>query len=142
MAFFFVLIGCGCTVLAINLSKRSIYFFFASFFLLVGFFLFLSSIKILPISFSQAWPLLSIFAGLALLPAGWHRYERIRSRYMAPSVAFVVLGSLLLIFSLDIVSFSFKQFILNWWPLLLALTGLILVLISLGTKSKPEDPKQ
>jgi hypothetical protein len=39
------------------------------------------------------------------------------------------------------VSFSFKQFMLNWWPLLLVLAGLILVLISLGTKGKTEDAR-
>jgi hypothetical protein len=47
-----------------------------------------------------------------------------------------------LIFSLGIVSFSFKQFILNWWPLLIVLAGLILVLMALGTKNLPKDPKQ
>jgi hypothetical protein len=47
-----------------------------------------------------------------------------------------------LIFSLDIVSFSFKQFILNWWPLLIVMAGLILVLISLGTRNSPKDSER
>jgi hypothetical protein len=140
-AFFFVIIGAGCAVLAIKLNKRSLYLFLAAFFMLVGFFLFLSSLTIIPVSFSQCWPLLSVFAGLALFPAGWHRYGAIRSRYVVPSIAFVALGCLLLVFSFDVVPFSFTQFILHWWPLLVVLAGLILVLISLGTKNKPEDIK-
>jgi hypothetical protein len=34
-----------------------------------------------------------------------------------------------------VVSFSFAQFILNWWPLLIVLAGMLLTLISLGTKN-------
>jgi hypothetical protein len=101
--------------------------------MLVGFFLFLSALRIIPVAFSKAWPLISVFSGLALFPAGWHRYGTLRSRYVVPSIAFVLLGCVLLIFSFGIVPFSFSQFIIQWWPLLVVLTGLILVLISLST---------
>jgi hypothetical protein len=140
-AFFFVIIGSLCAFLAVKLNKRSLYLFFAVFFILVGFFLFLSSLMILPFRIQESWPLLSAFAGLALIPAGWHRYGAIRSRYVVPASAFVILGCGLLIFSMDVVPFSFKQFILNWWPLLMALAGLVLVFISLGTRNKAEDTK-
>jgi hypothetical protein len=93
----------------------------------------------MPLVVTKWWPVLSVFAGLALIPAGWHHYGRVRPRYVVPSTVFVILGCILLVFSLDIVSFSFKQFMLDWWPLLLALAGLILVLISVGTKGKSED---
>jgi hypothetical protein len=102
--------------------------------MLVGFFLFLAALKIIPVTFSESWPLISVFSGIALFPAGWHRYGALQSRYVVPSIAFVVLGSVLLVFSFNIVPFSFSQFIMNWWPLLVVLTGLTLVLISLGTK--------
>ncbi|GHV55638.1 hypothetical protein AGMMS49579_18990 [Spirochaetia bacterium] len=134
ISFFFVILGSLCAVFAISLKKRSLYLFFAAFFFLVGFFLFLSALKIFPVAFSRDWPLISVFSGLALIPAGWHRYGALRSSYVVPAIAFVVLGSVLMVFSLDLVSFSFRQFILNWWPLLVVLAGLILVLVSLGTK--------
>ncbi|MDR3139081.1 MAG: hypothetical protein LBT95_05335, partial [Treponema sp.] len=51
-AFFFILLGSGCAVLAIKLNKRSTYLFFATLFMLVGFFLFLSALGIIPVSFS------------------------------------------------------------------------------------------
>jgi hypothetical protein len=141
-SFFFVIAGSGCAFLAVKLNKRSTYLFFAAFFLLVGFFLFLSALKIIPLVFREWWPILSVFSGLALIPAGWHRYGKLRPSYFVPSAVFIILGCILLIFSLDVVTFSFKQFMLNWWPLLLVLAGLILVLISLGTKGKTEDARQ
>jgi cytochrome c biogenesis protein CcdA len=141
-AFFFIIIGSFCAFFAVRLNKRSAYLFFATFFILLGFFLFLSSLNIVPMVFEDWWPSVSIFAGLALIPAGWHRYGVIKIRYLVPSAAFIILGAVLLIFSLGIVSFSFKQFILNWWPLLIVLAGLILVLMALGTKNFPKDPKQ
>ena len=42
-AFFFVLVGASLAFFAIKLNKRSLYLFFAGFFILVGFFLFLSA---------------------------------------------------------------------------------------------------
>jgi hypothetical protein len=142
VSFAFVLLGSLFAFLAIRLNKRAIYLFFATFFLLVGLFLFLFSLKILPVSFSQAWPLLSVFSGLALFPAGWRRFGGVHPAYVTPSIVFVILGSALLVFSLDLVSFSFRQFMLNWWPLLVVLAGLILVLVSLGTKFNAGEIKK
>jgi hypothetical protein len=141
IAFFFIIIGVSCAVLAIKLNKRSLYLFFAAFFMQIGFFLFLSALKIIPVSFTQAWPVLSIFSGLALFPAGWHRYTALKSNYVVSSLAFVILGSILLVFSLDMVTFSFAQFIIEWWPLIIVLAGLILTLIALGTKNNQRDIK-
>jgi hypothetical protein len=148
VSFFFVLLGVSCAVLAIKLNKRSLYLFFAAFFLLVGFFLFLSALRIFPLAFSKAWPLISVFSGIALFPAGWHRWGAFRIPYVVPSIAFVLLGSVMLIFSLHLVSFSLAQFVKDWWPLLIVLGGLILILVSLGTKNitdlhgKSEEPKR
>jgi hypothetical protein len=138
LSFFCVILGVGCAVLAIKLNKRSLYLFFAAFFMEVWLFLFLSALHIIPVSFSQAWPLLSVFAGVALLPTSWHRHGAFRVRYVVSSILFVVLGSVLLVFSLDLVSFSFSQFVKNWWPLLVLLAGLILILISLSAQNAGE----
>jgi hypothetical protein len=133
-AFLVTMIGVVSAVLAVRLNKRSIYLFFACFFMLLGFFLILAALKILPFGFRQGWPLLAVFAGLALLPAGWHRFGRARVRYMVPAGAFIILGAALLVFSMDIIEFSFRLFMLHWWPFLVVLTGLILLLIALGTR--------
>jgi hypothetical protein len=141
-SFLFVITGSLFAALAIKLNKRVIYLFFAAFLLQVGFFLFLSALGIFPLPFSKSWPLLSVFCGIALFPAGWRRFGAFRIAYVVPSIAFVFLGSALMVFSLDLVSFSFRQFMLNWWPLLVVLAGLVLVLVSLGTKINAGDLKR
>ena len=133
---FFIIIGALLAVFAIKLNKRAVYLFIASFFILLGSFLFLSTLKIIPFTLSEGWPLLSVFAGLALLPAGWRNYRSIRYRYLIPSLAFVVLGCILLIFSFKVAPFSFKRFIITWWPLLFVITGIILLLLSLSSRGK------
>ena len=134
LSFLLVVAGAVFAMLAINLNKQSLYLFFASFFLMAGIFLFLSALHIITLPFSRAWPLLSVFSGLALLPVGWRRHGGFSPRYFVSSCAFVVLGCALLVFSLRMVPFSFKTFIQAWWPLLFVLGGITLVLISLGSK--------
>jgi len=133
LSFLFVIIGALCAALAMKQGKRTIYIFFACFLILVGLFLFFSALRLIPITLARGWPLLSVFAGLALLPAGWLHYRAFRYKYFIPALAFVILGCVLLVFSLKIVSFSFKVFIIDWWPLLLVLAGILLVLLSLGS---------
>ena len=133
IAFLLLVVGAGCAVFAIRLDKSPIYLFFAAFLMMAGIFLFLSALGIITLPFSRVWPMLSVFSGLALLPAGYRRYGRFRKRHIVSSCAFVALGCMLLVFSLRVVPFSFTQFIQTWWPLLLVLGGLTLVLISLGS---------
>jgi hypothetical protein len=136
VAFLFVIAGCLFAILAIKLNKQAAYLFFASLFFMVGFFIFLIALEIIPRSFLiKAWPLLSVFSGLALLPTGWRYYGTFRAKYVVPACVFIVLGSVFLVFSFNIVNFSFKQFILDWWPLLIVLVGIILVLGSLGSRN-------
>ena len=137
-SFLFVIIGAIFAIFAIKLNKRNVYLFFASYFILIGNFLFLSALQIIPFTLSQGWPLLSVFAGLALLPAGWRHYRAINYRYLIPALAFAILGCILLVFSFKVAPFSFKGFIINWWPLLLVITGIVLVLLSLGSKGNAE----
>jgi hypothetical protein len=142
VSFLFVILGSICAAMAIQLDKRGLYLFLAVFFLLAGFFLFLLALQVFPLRFSEGWPLLSVFAGLSLFPAGWRRFGVLRTGYVVPSIAFVILGLALLVFSLDLVAFSFRQFMLDWWPLLVVLAGLVLVLVSFGSKSGTRDPKR
>lgn len=132
-SFLFVIIGVLCAALAMKQHNQIINIFLGTFFILIGLVLLLNALHLTPFTLSRGWPLLSVFAGLALLPAGWRHYHSFRANYIIPSAVFVILGCILLIFSFKIVSFSFKEFIINWWPLLLALTGILLVLLSLGS---------
>ena len=143
LSFLFLITGFLFVLFAIKLSRRPTYVFIAAFLLMVGFFIFLSALRIIPrhVLF-RAWPLLSVFAGLALLPAGMRHYGTFLSKFVVPSCSFIVLGLVLLIFSFDIVTFSFRQFILDWWPVFIILVGIIMVLVSLGSRNCPGDHGQ
>jgi uncharacterized membrane protein HdeD (DUF308 family) len=139
VAFFLLVAGGSCAMFAIKLNKRPIYLFFASLLMMVGIFIFLSALGIVTLPISRAWPMLSIFSGLALLPIGWRSYGKIHPRYLVSSCAFVVLGVILMIFSLRIIPFSFMSFVHTWWPLLFLLGGFTLVLTSISTRGEKKD---
>ncbi|MDR3161428.1 MAG: hypothetical protein LBU28_07430 [Spirochaetaceae bacterium] len=141
-AFLFIIIGALFISLVAKLNKRSLYLFVALLFLQIGFFLLLFALSIIPVSFSQGWPFISIFTGFALFPSSWYRYRTFHVGYLVSSLAFVILGCILLLFSFDVVNFPFKKFILEWWPLILFVSGLVLVFVSLGTKNKAEEIKR
>jgi hypothetical protein len=141
VSFLLVLLGICCAVFSLSFNRRSSYMFYAALFFQAGLFLFLDAVHIIPINLFRTWPLLSIFAGIAFLPAGWRRYGALKANYIVISAAFIALGSVLLVFSLELVDFSLAQFIRNWWPLLLLLAGLPLVLIALGTRLPLDNRK-
>ena len=142
LAFILIIIGSLFAILAIKLNKQAAYLFFAAFFIMVGFFVFLSALGLIPRSiFFRAWPLISVFSGLALFPAGWRHYGAFRSIFVVPSCVFLLLGLILLIFSFRLVTFSFKQFMLDWWPLMVVLVGIILILGSFGVRDGSKEHK-
>jgi len=134
-----IIIGAAFAVLAIKLNKRSVYIFLSVFFCLTGILLLLVALKAIPASPANLWPFASVFAGLALLPAGWSRFSGFSVKFVIPAAAFLLLGILLLVFSFGMAPFSFKTFILVWWPLLLVIAGLILALLSFGPPARVGD---
>lgn len=134
LSLLFGVVGAGAAFLALSLNKRTVYLFFGAFFIMVGLFLFLAALNILQFSIKKIWPLGAVFSGLALVPVSWRKYGRLHTVFMVPAAFFVVLGGVLLIFSFRIVSFNFRRFVLDWWPLLLVLTGIVLILLALSNK--------
>jgi len=130
--------GAAMASIAVRLRRKPRYLFLAALLIQIGILLLLIASDLIVGSFLMLWPLVSIFVGIALIPSGWYRYRRLSSRYIVPMLGFFSLGFLLLIFSFDIVSFSFKRFFLDWWPLMLLLAGIILTLVSLSSRSKVE----
>jgi len=133
-SFLLVALGVGCAMAALRPSRRPLRLFLAALFFQAGLFFFFGGIGVFSEGFGRIWPLLSVFSGVAILPAGWQRYGAVRANYVVLSAAFVILGSVLMVFSLDVVDFSFAQFILDWWALLVLMAGLVLVLAALGSR--------
>jgi hypothetical protein len=131
-SFLLLIIGGLCVFFAIKLKRRPLYLFFAALFILVILFLLFRITGVIKLTLKQSWPILSVFSGLALLPAGRRRYGDIRRIYLVPSIAMVALGGFLMLFSLRITSFSFKQFALEWGPVIIVISGIMLLLLLLG----------
>ncbi|MCL2600102.1 MAG: hypothetical protein FWD88_02860 [Treponema sp.] len=134
VSFLLVVLGVGCAFAAFRLNRCSLYLFSVALFFQAGLFFLLCGIGVLPLELQRIWPLLSVFAGVAILPTGWYRYRAIRVNYVVLAAAFVILGSVLMIFSLEVVAFPFSQFVLDWWPLLVVLAALALLLAALGSR--------
>ncbi len=112
----------------------------------LGIFCFLSSIvfllmdnNIVHLGLSELWPCFVISAGLAILPASIYKFKRIRSVYLFPSILLLVLGIFFLMFSLDVFKFTLVQFISSWWPMILIICGIALVVIFFVQKSNKKD---
>jgi len=141
-ASFCVASGVLLSLIAVRLRRRARYLFIASFLIMTGLLLLSIAGGLVPYSFFKLWPLLSVFAGLSLLPAGYQRYSGFSARYVVPAISFVSLGGLFLFFSFDLYPFSFVRFFLDWWPLLLVLAGICLLLVSVGARSSgPGEPR-
>jgi len=137
-----IVIGAGFAVLAIKLSRRSFYVFLSVFFCQTGLLLLLVAMKVVPGSLANLWPFASVFAGFSLLPAGWTRELGFNGKFIIPALAFLLLGIVLLFFSLGMASVSFKSFILAWWPVLLVVAGLVLTLVSFNPPQRVGDDRR
>ena len=138
VSFLLIIFGIGCAILAIKRRQRSLYLFLAVLLLQTGLFFFLNAIYVIRIGFPQTWCLLPIFTGTALLPAGWRRYGVFRASYIVLSTAFAALGTIMMLFALNMVAFSFAQFARDWWVLLVLLTVLTRMFTFFGTRHAGE----
>jgi len=85
------------------------------------------------------WPLFAIGAGICLLIAGFVRYKGPRPGFIVLSSLFMLLGLFFSIFSFGFSSMRFKAFMSIWWPALLVVAGLFLLVVWLVQHSIPVD---
>lgn len=113
--------------ISLALTGSSLSLFFGLFFFLMGTVLLLMDSGILPYGFSRMWPTIMISAALSLFPAGLYRARRVRTVYLFPAIMMLVLGIVFLLFSLHVIPVSFRFFVSRCWPLVIILSGGILV---------------
>jgi hypothetical protein len=97
-------------------------------FTLSGIFFLLSNTIIPGVTLSRIWPIFMIIAGLSILPYGFGKKETTRIAIIIPACAIIGLSIIFFPFSLRLIDTSFKDFVLTWWPTLLLLSGVILIL--------------
>lgn len=99
-----------------------------------GFLLVLIHAKLVDYSVIELWPLTVILSGLALIAAGYHKLKRVHPVYFVPAIVLFLLGSVFFCFSFFIEE-SFVTLFMNWWPLLLFVALLFLVVLFLLRKN-------
>lgn len=96
---------------------------------LLGIFFLLINTVFPPGSLKMIWPTFMFITGVSILPFGIYskRPRRTKLALIIPAVAIICLSLLFLPFSLGLIQGSFISFALKWWPLLVIVSGLILV---------------
>jgi hypothetical protein len=103
------------------------YVFAGLFLVLVGAFILILNTGAFDAGFRQIWPLFMLFAGVSLFAYGMKRKGNAQARMIIPSVAIIFLSLIFLLFSLRIVSMSFRRFVVTWWPVILVAAGVVLI---------------
>ncbi len=122
---------------AFALTGSGLFVYLGIFFSLTGILSLFIDTNIIKYKFSDLWPLEVIFSGIALLPAGLYKLKRVRTIFLFPSLTLVVLGVLFLLFSLNDISFS--KFIGLWWPIILLIAGIALIVIFVVQRNHPKE---
>jgi hypothetical protein len=109
--------------------------------LLLGVFFILYNTVIPEKSFARIWPAFIAIAGLALLPYGLKSAQRARVGILISSATLIALAVIFFPFSLKLIETDFLHFAIRWWPAIIVLTGVILILSFLVNKRRPPAQK-
>lgn len=112
-----------------GLRKRSLYIALGFMLVFDSIFFALLNIELLHLNLKELWPVIVINAGLAFLVSDLFIYKKIRAVFLFPSVALFVLGIIFLLFSLHVFHISFAKFISVFWPIVLFVLGILLILV-------------
>ena len=126
-----ILFGALCFYFALIKYHHAPLFFFGLYLCFVSVLFLLLSSGIMPWKFDDLWPLCVILCGVCLFFTCLLRHHRLFSAYLIPSVLLILLGAFFLLFSMDVISISFKEFVSRWWPAFLILIGIVLVVLFL-----------
>ncbi len=94
-----------------------------------GLFFFLLYTPLIPVkSLAKIWPAFMVITGLSLIPYALKKRERTRIGIIISAIAMILLAMLFFPFSLHITGIGFKEFVFKWWPIIIVVIGLGLIL--------------
>ena len=96
----------------------------------------------LGLQFVRIWPLYLGAAGVAGIYVGIRKGNRFTVDFVVPSLAFILLSSFFLLFSLDVIAMRFLDFIRRFWlPLMTVCVGLAYLAVYFYKKGGANFPK-
>lgn len=105
----------------------------------MGFLFLLTDLHVIPFTMRQTWPILVSAAGISLVPAGLYKLKRMKSIYLFPAILLILLGVFFSLFSFRILNVSLSLFMHQWWPILIVITGVILVVLYFIQQVRKKD---
>ena len=76
---------------------------------------------------ASVWPVFMTIGGIALVAYGCKKGREYHHTLIVPGLAIVVISFVFLFFSLDIIKASLADVVVNWWPALLVVIGLLML---------------
>ncbi|MBN2352060.1 MAG: hypothetical protein JXD23_05770 [Spirochaetales bacterium] len=104
--------------------------------LLGGLFFLLYNTIIPDTSFERIWPAIMSIAGLALLPYAFKSKKRTRAGLLISAAFLIVLSILFFPFSLKLIETDFVRFTSRWWPGIIVITGMVLIVSFAANKRR------
>lgn len=111
------------------------YVFLGMFLALAGAVFLLMNTVLSTVGLARIWPLFMTVAGVSLFVYGHTKKDPAsRTSLQIPAATIMVLSGVFLGFSLDIVETDFYRFVWNWWPVLLVVFGVALIIVHFGRR--------
>ncbi|MBQ0003484.1 MAG: hypothetical protein KBT21_08095 [Treponema sp.] len=83
--------------------------------------------RLIPLEFTNIWPIVMVSCGLTLIPCGYLKFERLRTIYLIPAAALIFLGTVFILFAYHIIKIPFRRFVAYMWPVILICSGIFLI---------------
>jgi len=85
-------------------------------------------------SLLRIWPSFMLVTGLSLVPYGFRKRGSARTAIIIPAIFISVLSLLFFLFSLRRPEGGFAQFVRQWWPMILVILGIALIVSFFSTR--------
>lgn len=116
--------------------KKNFWFTFLGISLLLNSFLVLiCETGTIPWTLTQIWPVIVIICGICFIAASLIFNRKLPISVWVPSFVLMFLGVLFLLFSTDIITIPFRQIAAKWWPAIMILIGVGLIVLYWYLKS-------
>jgi hypothetical protein len=87
---------------------------------------------------ARIWPAFMLVTGISLVPYGFRRTGSARTAIVIPALFIACLAVVFFLFSLHHTDGGFAAFVRQWWPMILVILGLLLI-VSFFTVRRPRS---
>jgi hypothetical protein len=131
-----IIVGIALLYLVFQREGPEAYVFLGTLATLLGVMVLLLNTVMSKVTLERIWPVFMTITGVSLLAYGSKKRGYYRMSLTIPAVAIIVLSVIFLPFSLDIIQRDFVEFVGTWWPALLIIVGVILVVTDIVRRAK------